>query len=234
MSDDRTTISVLVGHKFTLLRQALTGLLQVRGPAWRFVQAETFGQSLELLEQHPVDLMVLDLQMPGLHGVGSLRRLRREFPEMKIVVLSDTDDNATILACLTAGVHGFLPKSASAQKLQQAIDTVLNGGVFLPATLAAGDVSPEPAGAMPEPDGALPVPLLTDRQRDVLRLLAEGCTTKTIARRLELAVGTVKVHLAGIYRALGARNRLEALVRAGGGRPITRPDRAPSEADRTL
>ena len=124
------------------------------------------------------------------------------------MVLSDVDDRETVLACLSAGAQGYILKTATCAQILRAIDTVLEGGIHAPASLR---VAPVPARRLHTGIGVA-IKQLTDRQRDVFRLLQEGCNTKTIARRLDLAIGTVKVHLAAIYRVLGASGRLEALA----------------------
>jgi DNA-binding NarL/FixJ family response regulator len=132
-------------------------------------------------------------------------------------VLSDRDDRAGILECLTSGANGYVLKSTSMSQLLRAMEIVLHGGVFAPAALAASPPPPAPAESQVSPLLAH----LTDRQIEVFQLLAEGCSTKTIARRMGLAIGTVKVHLAAIYRVLGAHSRVEALAKARGG--VARP-----------
>jgi len=123
------------------------------------------------------------------------------------------NDREAILECLAAGASGYILKSGSLDQFMRAIETILSGGVFAPAALAGLQQSVTPAR---DPEAAHLALHLTERQIEVFDLLSQGCATKTIARRLGLAVGTVKVHLAGIYRVLGAHNRVEAIARAGG------------------
>jgi DNA-binding NarL/FixJ family response regulator len=165
-----------------------------------------------------------------------LLALREVYPQTRVAVLTGTEDRATILDCLGAGVHGYILKSGAAETMLQAIETLLAGGVYVPAmitrvaaaappmahphgpghasTSAATEPALSPLAAAGGPVLAKPAGL-TPRQIDVLKLLAEGRSTKDIARGLNLGLGTVKVHLAGVYRALGASNRMEAMVRAG-------------------
>ncbi len=203
---------LLIAHRFTLVGQALVGLLAGRGPApysaQDMVLASTAAELDDLLRDTPADLLLIDLDLSGLGGADGLRRLRRDHATLRIVVLAETDDPSTILNCLAAGVHGYVLQSGSMPQLLRALEIVEGGGVFAPATLATGpriDTPPRPTPSS-----------LTERQREVLRLLSGGRPTKAIARELGVAVGTVKVHLAAIYRALGATNRVEALLKAGG------------------
>jgi DNA-binding NarL/FixJ family response regulator len=203
---------ILIAHRFALVGQALIGLLAGRGPGQDLVHTSTVTELDTLLGAAPTDLLLVDLGLSGLDGTDGLRRLRQAHPALRVVVLAETDDPATILACLAAGVHGYVLQSGSMPQLLHALEIVEGGGIFAPAALAAGlRAAPPPR---PAPSG------LTERQREVLRLLSAGRPTKAIARELGVAVGTVKVHLAAIYRALGANNRVEALVKAGGLPPL--------------
>ena len=211
MIEEFAEITALIADRATLFRHGLRGLLKEHRPDWSCAEADTQDEMLAHLRAEPVDLLLFDAQ---LGGVATLLRLRQEFPHQKIVVLADTDDRTAILESLGAGVNGYVLKSTTLSQLLRALETVLSGGVFAPAALA---------GAPPLPVHVAPTEIspllahLTERQIEVFQLLSEGCATKTIARRLGLAVGTVKVHLAAIYRVLGAHSRIEALAKARGG-----------------
>jgi DNA-binding NarL/FixJ family response regulator len=211
MTEEFAEITALIADRATLFRHGLRGLLKEHRPDWSCAEAGTPDEVLAHLRAEPVDLLLFDAQLAG--GIDGLRLVRHEFPQQKIVVLADSDDRAAILECLAAGANGYVLKSTTMSQLLRALETVLSGGVFAPAALAGG---PVPA-AVVETETSPLLAHLTDRQIEVFRLLSEGCATKTIARRLGLAVGTVKVHLAAIYRVLGAHSRIEALAKARGG-----------------
>ena len=206
-------VTALVADQGTLFRHGLIRLLQERRPGWSCAEAGTAAEVQAHLSVEPVDVVLLDLQLAGGRALANLRRLRELFPTQKIAVLSDSDERGTILDCLSAGANGYILKSATLGQLLRAIETILSGGVFAPAALAG---LPERAAPALEPEAIRLAVHLTERQIEVFHLLSQGCATKTIARRLGLAVGTVKVHLAGIYRVLGAHNRVEAIAKAGG------------------
>jgi DNA-binding NarL/FixJ family response regulator len=201
MIEEFAEVTALIADRATLFRHGLRGLLKEHRPDWSCAEAGTPEEMLAHLRAEPVDLLLFDMQ---LGGVAALLRLRQEFPHQKMVVLADTDDRTAILESLGAGVNGYVLR---------ALETVLSGGVFAPAALAG--VAP-PVHVPPAETSPL-LAHLTERQIEVFQLLSEGCATKTIARRLGLAVGTVKVHLAAIYRVLGAHSRIEALAKARGG-----------------
>jgi DNA-binding NarL/FixJ family response regulator len=221
MTVEFAEITVLIADRSTLFRHGLRGLLKEHRPDWSCAEAGTLEELTAYLTAEPADLLLFDIQMGGVSG---LQRLRQEYPQQRIVVLSDCNERAAILESLAAGANGYVLKSTSMSQLLRALEIVLHGSVFAPAALAgAAPVAPQ------KPAEALVSPLLahlTDRQVEVFQLLSEGCSTKTIARRMGLAIGTVKVHLAAIYRVLGAHSRIEALARARGAIALTGAERA--------
>ena len=212
--EDFADATALVADRATLFRHGLIRLLQERRAGWSFAEAGAVEEVQAHLSVEPVDLVLLDLQLAGGRTLTGLRRLRELFPDQKIAILSDSEEREAILDCLAAGANGYILKSATLGQLLRAVETILSGGVFAPAALVG---LAQPAAPARAPQAARLAVQLTERQIEVFHLLSQGCATKTIARRLGLAVGTVKVHLAGIYRVLGAHNRVEAIAKAGAG-----------------
>lgn len=218
MDKDFADISLLIADRLAFFRRGMAGLLRDSHPGWHLEEAGTFDEVQTYLRGISPDIMLLDMELPGLMGAAGIRRLRTRHPDIRLVVMADSDDRTAILDCLAAGAQAYVLKSATPMQFLRALDTILSGGVYAPASLTGA-----PLRAAPTMPSAMEISLqpvlatMTDRQRDVFRLLAEGCATKTIARRLDLAVGTVKVHLAAIYRLLGAHSRLEAMAKACGG-----------------
>ncbi|SFU95350.1 two component transcriptional regulator, LuxR family [Methylobacterium sp. 174MFSha1.1] len=175
-----------------------------------------------------VTLALFDLAMPGMEGPGSLSAVRECFPAVKVAVVSASTERNKILTALEVGVHGYVPKGIGSAELTRAVGMILDGQIFVPASLAVLDgAGPRPALESRGPafdgrpdwrpdgrqDGRQPrIPDLTPRQRDVLALLVEGRSNKEIARRLQLGEGTVKVHMAALLRSLGVQNRAAAAV----------------------
>ncbi|KMO32238.1 chemotaxis protein CheY [Methylobacterium variabile] len=162
-----------------------------------------------------VTLALFDLAMPGMEGPGSLSAVRECFPAVKVAVVSASTERNKILTALEVGVHGYVPKGIGSAELTRAVGMILDGQIFVPASLAVLDgAGPRPtAEARPALDGRQArIPDLTPRQRDVLALLVEGRSNKEIARRLQLGEGTVKVHMAALLRSLGVQNRAAAAV----------------------
>jgi DNA-binding NarL/FixJ family response regulator len=221
MPDEFAELTVLIADRATLFRHGLRGLLKEHRPDWSCAEAETLEELTAYLTAEAADLLLYDIQIGGVAG---LQQLRLDYPQQKIVVLSECNERAAILDSLTAGANGYVLKSTSMSQLLRALEIVLHGGVFAPAALAGG--------APPAKERAAEAPVspllahLTDRQVEVFQLLSEGCSTKTIARRMGLAIGTVKVHLAAIYRVLGAHSRIEALAKARGAITLPAVERA--------
>jgi DNA-binding NarL/FixJ family response regulator len=215
------SLKILIADDHALLRQGLRQLLGDENPDYEFVEVDGFNAAFDALGADHADLLLIDLGMPDMCGAESLRKLRAAHPETKIAVLTGSDDRATILHCLGAGVHGYIVKSSPVAEILRAISTIMAGGVYVAPSLAeVGSVHGLPVSAPTTDPGAasdLPatdIPRFTSRQREVLRLLAQGRSTKEIARTLDLGPGTVKIHLGAIFRALNAHNRTEAVVLA--------------------
>ena len=205
------TTSALIAESHTLMRRALVALLREARPGWNCEDVEGLDELRERIAAASPTLVLIDLRLCGLDG---LRQLRVAFPNTTFVVLSDQDDRGAILACLEAGAQGYILRSTNPDQFIRALETILTGGLFAPASLSLTPIHPPVAPPRQDLNMSPVLSHLTERQRHVFELLAEGCATKTIARRLDLAVGTVKVHLAAIYRTLGASSRLEALAKA--------------------
>jgi DNA-binding NarL/FixJ family response regulator len=167
-----------------------------------------------------LDLAIIDIGMPGAQGHHHIAQIRQIAPSMPVIVLSGSEDTELIHALLDLGVRGFIPKAYSPDVMLSAVRLVLSGGVYVPPILLAGvqarGWTPREAASVrattshPSLDGLRQV--LTERQIDVMRLLSEGKPNKLIARDLGISEGTVKIHLAAIFRALNVRNRVEAVV----------------------
>jgi len=202
---------ILLADDHALFRKGLKLLLSDSYPKADLRDVDSLDAALEgLSNAAPVDLAILDLKMPGMAGVESLRAVREAYPETAILVLSGSDARNDVLGALGAGVHGYVVKSSPDAELLAAIDRIRRGQVYVPPQLASPAIPEQP----PPSDPPVAFDGLTPRQKDVLRLLAKGKANKEIARELDLAEGTVKIHLAAVLRFLKARNRTEAAVLA--------------------
>lgn len=159
------------------------------------------------------DIVLLDLILPGHEGVSAVLHCRDECPDVPIVVFSGITDPEVVLGALDAGAMSVIPKTATGDELVGAIRTVLRGGYYVPREVYAGGArGPLRDGVAPADAQALEA--LTERQQHVLRLLLRGAPNKRIGTELELSENTVKSHVSAILRALGARNRTQAVLTA--------------------
>lgn len=202
-------IRALIADDHELFRSGLRQLLIDALNASDVREAETFDQAIDILTNEGAgDIVLVDMRMPGMSGAEALSALRDGFPEAKVAVVSALEGRADIIAALGAGVHGYIPKSLPSAEIANAIRTILDGGIYVPPAL--GRREPDTAVRSNE---ALEADKLTSRQKEVLAELLKGRASKEIARTLDIAEGTVKIHLAAIYRALGVRTRAEAIAR---------------------
>ena len=206
----RTGMRALVADDHELFRSGLKQLLvDVLGAA-DVREAETLDQAIDILTNEGAgDLVLVDLRMPGMSGAEALAALRDGFPEAKIAVVSAWEERGEILAALGAGVHGYIPKSLPSTEIAEALRTILDGRIYVPAAIGKREPG-APVAVAGSQDGQ---DKLTGRQKEVLNELLKGQASKEIARTLDIAEGTVKIHLAAIYRALGVRTRAEAIAR---------------------
>ena len=207
----------LIVDDHALVAGALTLLLEDRDPEADVHTAATADAALELGDREgDADLLILDLSLPGGTGTELMEEIVRRQPMLKILVVSGLADQESIMRVLQLGAAGFVPKSLDTELLSSAIDFVLKGGVYIPSKLLTESQKDgfftRTAARLKAPESA--PPHLTDRQLDVLAQLAKGAPIKRICRELDLSEGTVKTHVAAIYRSFGASNRTEALIAA--------------------
>ncbi|MGY1775717.1 response regulator [Geodermatophilus sp. SYSU D00804] len=210
-----SAVRVLVVDDQALFREALVTLLGARPEVEVVGEAGDGHEALERAAAVRPDVVLMDLHMPVLDGIGVTRRLRVEQPHVRVLALTTFDDDEDVFAALRAGALGYLLKDVSSDRLVEAVLSAARGESVLQPSVAAKvvarfaqlDDAPRPR---PQP---LVVPL-SDRELDVLRLLAEGRSNREIARTLYLAEGTVKNHVTSVLGKLGARDRTQAALRA--------------------
>jgi DNA-binding NarL/FixJ family response regulator len=206
-------VKILLVDDHPLFRGGLKYLLQSLDEHLELDEAGNCAQAEALASQRAYDLVLVDLKMPGVGGLDALTVVRAAFPSTPVVVVSGEDDPAVVRAAIECGAMGFIPKSSTPEVMIQALKLVLAHGIYLPPRVLAASELPDPApSASASNDTGLTG--LSMRQMDVLRCVIQGKPNKVIARELEVAEGTVKAHLSSVLRALGARNRTEAVYAA--------------------
>lgn len=197
---------VLIADDHSLFRAGLRHLVFQLFPDPEVLEATNYAEVMELIKSGArVSLILLDLKMPEMDGFTTLANLVQEADGVPVVVLSGSGELSDMQQCFDKGVMGYIPKSESPQVILGALQLVLSGGIYVPSAFVS---------APSERKSCAPSALagLTDRQWEVLTLLAEGESNKEIARSLNISEATVKAHLATILKTLGAKNRTQAVV----------------------
>ncbi len=189
------------------LREAVNGLFDRA----QIAEAGTFEEVTELLERGgDIDLILLDLRMPGVRGFSGLMYLRAQYPSLPIVVVSANDDPAVIRRCMEFGASGFIPKTLGVEVMRQAVAQVLRGGVWTPPDVdLQRDNDAESAAVIAR------LATLTPQQVRVLMMLSGGLLNKQIAYELSVSEATVKAHVSAILQKLGVESRTQAVIAAG-------------------
>jgi DNA-binding NarL/FixJ family response regulator len=216
-------MKILIIDDHPLICEALHHVLTVLDGKLDLLEAENYAEAVTVADANPdLKLILLDLGLPDIDGFAALAQLRERYPEAPVVVLSASEQPATVMRAIDAGAMGFIPKTSSNQLLIDALRLVLAGGVYLPhEVLRQHQGTPGPAvrvGAGADRGGKTVLPHdigLTARQASVLALMVQGKPNKLICRDLNLAEGTVKIHVTAILKALNVANRTQAVIAVG-------------------
>lgn len=212
-----TGVRVLLVDDQALFREALATLLAVHEGVEVVGEAGDGDEALRKAAELAPDVVLMDLRMPVLDGIGATRRLRVEQPGVQVIALTTFDDDEDVFAALRAGAVGYLLKDVSSARLVEAVRAAARGESVLQPSVAAKVVARFAQLPDTAPDERPPQPLvvpLSDRELGVLRLLADGRSNREIAAELFLAEGTVKNHVTNVLSKLGARDRTQAALRA--------------------
>lgn len=205
------TKEILVADDHPLFREALRHAVGRAIPDAAVVEADSVAALLEAAEQHPgAELLLLDLNMPGAQGFSALVQMRAHYPTLPVVIISAMEDPAVIRRSIGHGAAGFVPKSSSVDDMVEALQAVLDGDVWVPASVDIDASALEDA----EADVASRLASLTPQQFRVLSMLSAGLLNKQIAFELGVSEATIKAHMTAIMQKLGATNRTQAVVLA--------------------
>jgi len=204
--NDPQMIRILLADDHDLVRDSLVLLLQGLDDEVEVVHAATLPEALRKADPG-LDLVLLDINMPGMNRMAGVEAMRRALPQVPLVVVSGQITSDTVMDALKAGAAGFIPKTMAGKSMLNAIRLVLSGERYIPQLVLEGPAASQAEGTTGE-GGAQ---ALSRREREVLGLLASGLSNKEIARRLEVETVTVAVHLTSVYRKLGAANRTQAV-----------------------
>jgi len=207
-------IRVLLVDDQRLMRDGLRTLLELEKDLDIIGEAENGEVAIEAYREHLPDIVLMDIRMPGINGVEATRRIKSDWPDARILILTTFDDDEYVFEGLRAGASGYLLKDVSGGELANAIRTVVQGGALIEPSVARKVVA-EFARLTPSTQSAekLTDPL-SEREIEILKILAQGYTNKEIGAQLHLAEGTVKNYVTSILQKIDARDRTQAAIRA--------------------
>ena len=201
-------ITLLIADDHPLYRDALRGALSSSIAELTLLEASDLAQTVDVLENNDIDLLLLDLHMPGSQDLFGLLHIRKLFPDIPVAVVSGTEDPAIISKIVGVGALGFIPKTTRSANIADAVNAILDGDVWLPEAVS---------GQIEEVDAefsqlADQVSSLTPSQYKVLCYMRDGLLNKQIGYNLDIAEATVKAHITAIFKKLGINNRTQAVL----------------------
>jgi len=203
-------MKILLCDDQAVIRDGLEMLLNLEKDMQVIGSASDGAEAIELAAQKQPDLILMDLKMPGTNGIEATREIRARFPEIKILVLTTYDDDEWVFDTIRAGASGYLLKDTPRQKIVEAIRGTMDGKSFLDPSVA-GKLMNQVASNQTQPASVL-AERLTERELDVLRLIAKGFNNSDIAAQLHLSEGTVRNHVSAILEKLNVSDRTQAAV----------------------
>jgi DNA-binding NarL/FixJ family response regulator len=207
-------IRVLLADDDRLIRTAIDAILSATDGVELVAQAADGRAAVELTVRHRPDVALLDIRMPVLDGLAALREIRRVAPEVRVVVLTTFGEDEYVAEALRAGAAGFLLKESAVDELPQAIRAAAAGAAFLSPKVTRQVLDGLPAAPVAAAEELRKVATLSEREREVLVLLAQGLSNAEIGARLWVSEGTVKTHLYRVFAKLDCDNRVRAAMLA--------------------
>ena len=201
---------ILIVDDHPLFREGMKILLSSLDPAVRMSEAGTVAEAVARARTESPDLVLLDMNLPGVSRLDALREVKAACESAAVVVVSADEDPLFVRACIDAGAAGYIPKTTDSTLTIQALRLVLAHGIYLPRSALTRPGTARPSGSAA---AWRDLPQLSDRQMAVLERMLQGKPNKIIARDLNIAVGTVKAHLWAVYQALGVTSRSQAMYR---------------------
>ncbi|MGH8729701.1 MAG: response regulator [Burkholderiales bacterium] len=205
-------MKILVIDDHPLIREGMRLSLKALDSHAEILEAQSAEEAFALADENPeLDLVLLDVNLPGMSGLCALQKYRQLHPAVPVVVLSAADDREQIMQAIDAGAMGYIPKSSKSAVMLNALRLVLSGGIYLPPE-ALGREEWRSMKFLPPLPSEPARPNLTERQLEVLRCLVEGKPNKLICRELNMAEGTVKTHITAILKSLNVTTRTQAVI----------------------
>lgn len=203
-------IHILLAEDQALVRQGIKMMIEQHANFKVAAEAANGKEAVEAFEKHVIDLVLMDVRMPVMTGIEATKRIKSRNPQAKILILTTFADEEYAMEALKLGALGYLLKDADAASLIASIESVLNGGISIDASVAGKVVPRLIKPNVPQED----LTLLTSRERSILQLVGDGKNNQEIAEMLHLSIGTVKNHVTVILQKLGLRDRTQLAIYA--------------------
>ncbi|PSV12285.1 DNA-binding response regulator [Photobacterium kishitanii] len=196
--------TIVIADDHPLFRNALLQSIQMAISGANLLEADSRDSLFSLLQKNgDIDLLLLDLKMPGSNGMSGLIQVRQQYPELAIVVISASEEDQIVQQVYNHGAFGFIPKSSEMQTLLAALQQILNGEPYFPTTISHNDHHQQLSAK---------IAALTPQQYKVSTMLTEGLLNKQIAYELSVSEATIKAHMTAIFRKLEVKNRTQAVI----------------------
>lgn len=221
---------LLIADDHTMFRDAMSQYLTRSNPEANIITTKNLDEAFQYMKGTEIrpDLVLLDLNMPGMNGLDGFRQFRETYPDVSVALLSGVAEIGDVQEAMDMGAIGYFPKTLSGRAMLKAIELVLSGEKFIPVDHATNGLMPSYFSDANRGIPTAPLPMhtrapkaapkaevnLTPREEEVLELLGRGMSNKDIARELDLQEVTIKLHIRGICRKLGAANRTQAALKA--------------------
>ena len=205
-------MKILIADDHWIVRESLKQVIRRLQGTHAIFEAATFDEAMRVLDEHVMDLVLVDLIMPGFNEFEGLKRLRQRFAQALIAVISVHEDPAYVLRAIENGVIGYIPKSSSGPEVERALERVLGGEAYFPRRLLERQAQAEPSLAVPQvapPDQAAAT--LTRREQEIVELMGMGFSVQRIADKLKLTDHTVRIHVGNLMKKLGLPDRSAAI-----------------------
>ncbi|HET9655306.1 MAG TPA: response regulator transcription factor [Kineosporiaceae bacterium] len=207
---DRIRIMLVDDHR--VMRQGVRMLLELQPDFEIVAEADTGTQALELIDREPPDIVVLDLKLTDLSGTQVCRRAMQRHPDLSVLILTAISDGPDVLECIDAGAKGYVLKDVDVEELGRTIRAIHRGESVLDSKVTRAVLDRARSAPGGEPEG----PLLTDQEKAIVGLIAEGLTNKEIGERLYMSASAVKFHISDIMQKLDVKRRAQVVFKAAG------------------
>jgi DNA-binding NarL/FixJ family response regulator len=214
MTEQEPRLRVVVADDHPMFREGLAATIDGLPRSKVVGQAATGLEAVELAQQAQPDVVVMDLHMPQMNGIDATRHITQRYPQVAVLVLTMLEDDASVVSAMQAGARGYLLKEANRADIGRALEAVAAGEIIFGPSVAARVLTLFSATTAVQQSGQSAFPELTDREQEILELVARGLTNPAIASRLYLSEKTVRNHVSNVFAKLHVTDRAAAVARA--------------------